>query len=181
MEIKHRTQLPDLLKHFGLPMTGVELGSAEGNSAFDFMDNGMEKLYVVDLWATIHGQRGDASNDAEWHNHNYEVAKDRLGRFGDNVIFMRGLTSEMAEFIPDNSVSLVYVDADHSENGVTNDINNYWGKLTSGGVMAFHDYENTWDYGVKAAVEKFATKNNIQIHLIPENNLEDAGAWIQKP
>lgn len=180
MEIQHRTQLPDLLKHFGLSMIGVELGSAEGNSAFDFMGNGMEKLYVVDLWATIVGQRGDASNHSEWHNHNYEVATERLKRFGDNVIFLRGLTSEMAKHIPDNSVSLVYVDADHSEQGVTNDINNYWGKLISGGIMAFHDYENTWDYGVKVAVEKFAKENNLEIHLIPENKLEDAGAWVIK-
>jgi len=181
MNIQHRTQLPDLLRHFNLPMIGVELGSAEGHSAFDFMKGGMEKLYIVDLWATIEGQRGDASNHSEWHNHNYEMAVDRLKEFGDKVIFLRGLTSEMAQYVPDNSVSLVYVDANHSEQGVTEDTNNYLGKLIPGGIMAFHDYENTWDYGVKAAVEKFAKENNLEIHSIPENKLEDAGAWIQKP
>lgn len=181
MQIQHRTQLPDLLKHFGLPMIGAELGTAEGHSAFDFMKNGLEKLYVVDLWATIEGQRGDAANHSEWHNHNYEMAVNRLKEFGGKVTFLIGLTSEMADRIPDNSVSLVYIDADHSEEGVTRDINNYWGKLISGGIMAFHDYENTWDYGVKEAVKKFVEDSDIEVHLIPENKIEDAGAWIRKP
>lgn len=181
MEIKYRVQLPDLLRHFNLPLRGCELGSAEGYSAADFMKAGMEQLILVDLWEKIEGHSGDGGNENDWHFKNYEVAVERMKPYGNKVTFLRGLTSEMAPSIWDNSLSLVYVDADHSEAGVTADINNYWSKLISGGIMAFHDYENTWDYGVKAAVTKFASENNLEIHLIPENKLEDAGAWIQKP
>lgn len=181
MEIQYRTQLPDLLKHFNLPLTGIELGSAEGYSAFDFMRAGMEELTLVDLWAKIEGHSGDGGNENEWHNRNYDIATGRLAVYGDKVKFLRGLTGEMAAHIPDNSVSLVYVDADHSEAGCADDIDNYWGKLVSGGIMAFHDYENDWDYGVKAAVNKFAELHGLEVHKIPENKIEDAGCWIKKP
>jgi hypothetical protein len=180
MEIQYRTQLPELLKHFNLPLTGIELGSAEGYSAFDFMRAGMEELTLVDLWAKIEGHSGDGGNENEWHNRNYDIATGRLAVYGDKVKFLRGLTGEMAAHIPDNSVSLVYVDADHSFEGVWADINNYWPKLVSGGIMGFHDFENVIDYKVKDAVMKFANENGLEVHSIPENKLEDAGAWIQK-
>jgi transposase len=63
---------------------------------------------------------------------------------------------------------------------VLNDIAAYWSKLVSGGIMSFHDHENE-SYGVKKAVAEFAKENNLEVHLLPENKPEDAGAWIQKP
>lgn len=181
MEIQYRTQLPDLLRHFNLPLRGVELGSAEGFSAADFMKAGMEQLILVDLWAKIEGHSGDGGNPDEWHNKNYDIAVERLKPYGDKVVFLRGLTGEMVSSIWDNSLSLVYVDADHSFEGVWADINNYWPKLVSGGIMGFHDFGNDWDYRVKEAVNKFASENNLEVHFIPENKIEDAGAWIKKP
>lgn len=179
MEIKHRTQLPDLLRHFNLPLIGVECGSAEGFSAADFMKAGLEKLYMVDLWGNIPTQSGDGNMSNEWHFKNYADAKERLNPYGDKVIFLRGLTKDMAQFIPDNSCGLVYIDALHTFEGVWDDTNNYWSKLVSGGIMAYHDFESP-QYGVKESVQKFAAENNLSIHLIPENKLEDAGCWIQK-
>ena len=35
-------------------------------------------------------------------------------------------------------------------------------------------------YGVKQAVQEFASEQNLEIHLIPENQIQDAGAWIIK-
>lgn len=180
MEIKHRTQLPDLLRYFNLPLIGVECGTAEGHSAFDFMKQGLEQIYVVDLWGCIPEQFGDGSMPDTWHHKNYDAAIERLKPFGDKVTFLRGLTTEMAQHVPDNSCGLVYIDALHTEQGVTDDSNDYWDKLVSGGIMAYHDFLAP-EYGVKEAVYKFADARGLQVHLIPENKQEDAGAWIQKP
>lgn len=180
MNITHRLQLPHLMKHLNLPMVAIELGCSEGYSAKDFLEQGVEKIYMVDLWATIAGQSGDASNKQEWHDNNYNLAMDRVRRFGDKVEVRRGLTQEMAFYILDNIAGLVYIDANHEFSAVYDDITTYWPKLVSGGICALHDYENN-SYGVKEAVQKFAKENNLEVHLLAENKKEDAGAYFFKP
>lgn len=180
MEIKHRTELISLLKHFGLKLTGIEVGSAEGYNAKDLMNNGLEFLYLVDNWNKIPGQSGDGGFDKSWHEKNWNDAHDRLKPYIDKVVFLRGLSVDMAKLIPNNCCGLVYIDCDHSFDGVLRDILAYWDKLVDGGIMAFHDYEAK-QYGVKEAVHHFVAKTGIEIHLIPENKPEDAGAWIRKP
>jgi len=181
MEIKYRIELPRLVKELGLPMVGIELGCAEGFSAYEFMKGGLDKLYMVDNWGEIEGQKGDGGFPAGWHEKNYSDAVERMKPYGDRVVFLKGLTHEMAKHIPDNSAGLVYVDANHSYDAVVQDIYFYWPKLVAGGVMAFHDFMAP-QYGVKQAVEHFARIKGIDtITVMPENKLEDAGAYIIKP
>src|ERR1700722_1591824 len=180
MEIKHRHQLPELLKHFDLPLTTVEVGCAESLHSADLLRNGIEKLYCVDNWGRIPNQKGDGGFPDSWHQKNFEDSKERLKEYGDKVIFLRGMSVEMAKHIPDESLGLVYIDCDHSYNGVLNDINAYWNKLVDGGIMGFHDFDNP-AYAVKEAVEHFVSGTGIEIHLIPENKKEAAGCWIRKP
>lgn len=179
-QIKHRLQLPSLMKELNLPMVAAEIGTAEGFFANDLINEGIGKLYAVDAWENIPGQKGDGSFSNAWHNKNYDAAMERLAPHGEKVIVLRGRSREMAQRIPDNTLGLVNVDCDHSLAGVSNDIVAYWPKLVSGGIMSFHDYENEM-YGVKQAVTQFAKENNLEIHLLPENKPEDAGAYFIKP
>lgn len=180
MEIKYRIELPKLMKHLNLPMVAIEIGVAEGNSSVDFLNAGLDKLYSIDNWKTIEGQKGDGGHNQKWHDANFEQAVSRLSSFGDKSVILRGMSNEMAKFIPDNSVGLVYIDGWHDFSGVWADTNNYWSKLVVGGIMAYHDYEMDHIYGVKKAVQKFAKENNLTVHLLPENKKEDAGAFLIK-
>lgn len=179
-QIQYRRELPDLMKYLGLPMIATELGVAEGYHSNDLLTNGIELLYSVDLWGHIPGAKGDGASDGSWHNSNLNATKERLKKHGNKSILLRGLTSEVAWQVPDNTCGLIYIDAAHDYENVTKDIWHYWDKLVSGGIMAFHDYENE-AYGVKQAVGDFANHYNLDIHLIPENQTEDAGAYIFKP
>jgi hypothetical protein len=179
-QIQYRRHLPELMKSLKLPMIATELGVAEGNNANDLVNNGIELLYAVDLWSHIPTAKGDGFSSNEWHNANLNATKEKVKKHGDKVKLLRGLTSEVAWQVPDNTCGLVYIDAAHDYQSVTNDIWNYWDKLVSGGIMAFHDYENE-AYGVKQAVQDFATHYNLQVHLICEDKLEDAGAYLIKP
>jgi hypothetical protein len=180
MEIKHRSQLPDLLSHFNLPMIACECGVAEGNFSEDLLRCGIEKLYCVDFWGKIANQSGDGGFETSWHQNNFNQALHKLIPYGERAIILRGKSVEMATHIPNNSLGLVYIDCDHSFQGVSRDILAYWDKLVDGGIMAFHDFEAE-QYGVKEAVEHFVSGTGIEIHLITENKKEDAGAYIQKP
>lgn len=178
MEIQHRSQLVDLMRYFNLPLIAAELGVAEGLFSRDLLQAGLDKFYSVDAWETL-PQTGDGGSPQEWHDKNYQNVIELLKPFGDKSLLIKGISYHVSEKIEDNSLGLVYVDCDHSYIGVTRDINSWWPKLVKGGIMAFHDYENT-AYGVKKAVQTFAMENNLDIHLIPENNPADAGAWLQK-
>lgn len=175
INLKYRRDLPKLMRELNLPMVGVECGVAEANFSNDLLEAGLEKLYSVDTWATIHGQKGDGGFDQDWHDANYAKAIARLAKHGDKSVILRGMSEAMSIKVPDNSLGLVYLDGDHSYEGVFNDILFWWPKLVTGGIMAFHDYEMT-QYGVKRAVRALA----LEINLIPEDKQEDAGAWVQK-
>lgn len=177
--IRYRRDLWQLIGN--LPGGAVEIGVAEGYFSADMLRWPIQLPYVfmVDRWATVSTQKGDASNSQEWHDKNYQAAVDRVKEFAGRAIILRGDSVQMAERISNGSLALVYVDGDHSYEGVSADIQAWMPKLVDGGVMAFHDYENT-NYGVKAAVRDFCNKTLKQIYLLPEDKPEDAGAWFRK-
>lgn len=173
MEIKHRIQLPQLIKELGLPSIGVEIGVAEGFSSKDFLENGLEKLYSIDAWKTLE-QAGDGGFSQEWHDKNYRDAVARLAPFKERSIILRGLSSEMVDKVKDNSIGLLYLDGDHSYEGVMNDLKLWSPKVVRGGIIAGHDYLMT-AYGVNRAVNEFAKS---KVHLISEHKNEDAGFYF---
>lgn len=170
--IKHRTEIPDLMKRLGIPLIGAELGVAEGYNSNDLLEHGMEKLYLVDAWATLEG-RGDGAFPQEWHDMNFKKTLDRVAKHGDKAVILRGTTLEMAKEIADGSLGLVYLDAAHWYHDVMADLHAWFPKVMKGGMIAGHDYANL-SYGVYQAVQDF-TRGRFEVHLIRENKPEDAG------
>ena len=168
--VKYRHDLPKLLKSLGLPMIGAELGVAEGNFSRDLLVEGMGKLYSVDAWATLDG-RGDGANLQGWHDDNFRKTMEKLLPFGDKSVILRGLTSEMANRVPDKSLGLLYLDAAHWYDDVIRDLQTWSPKVVDGGIIAGHDYLAP-QYGVNQAVRDFF---NGKIYTITENKPEDAG------
>lgn len=178
MEINSRTQIVELMRHFNLPLTAVEVGVAEGRLSTELIALGIERLYLVDIWENVPFIEGCASFEQSWHNKNYNEVKERF-MDNDNVVMLKGFSYKMAENIPDETLGLVYVDCDHSYAGVRADIDAYFPKLVKGGIMAFHDFKNP-TYGVERAVWDFTKGNGIN-ELKEDGNMYNIGAWIQKP
>lgn len=179
MTIKTREDFPKLLDHFNLPRIICEVGVAEGIWATDIFKWGVEKLYLIDIWERVPFIPGCASFDQEWHDKNYEQVKT-LFKDCPNVILLKGFSYKMAEHIPDESLGLCYIDAAHDYDGVKSDIESFWPKLCSGGIMGFHDYAN-YSYGVNRAVQEFASRMGKEIHVLEEDGQDvNIGCWIQK-
>lgn len=179
MEIKYRAHLIQLLRHYNLPRQAAEVGVAEGLFSRDLLESGIEKLYCIDSYRCLPNVRGDGANPQEWHNQNYRHALSLLRPWGGQVEWLRGLSRDMCNLIPGESLGLVYLDGDHSYAGVTEDLELYYDCLACGGIMAGHDYLN-FSYGVNQAVQEFCHRNKIEVHTILENKEEDAGFWFQK-
>lgn len=170
--VKYRNQLPQLLKDLKLPLIGAELGCAEGYFSNDLLSGGLETLYMVDAWATL-DVKGDGASPQEWHDKNFRDALARVRKHGERAVVLRGLTTDMAELVPDGSLGLLYLDAGHDYKSVLTDLQTWFPKLCNGGICAGHDYENN-AYGVKQAVRDF-TNGKFRVYTIPENKPDDAG------
>lgn len=69
------------------------------------------------------------------------------------VTFLQGDSSEIAKTFKE-TISLIFIDGDHSYLGCKKDIEAWFPKMKKGGVMLFHDYDQT-SPGVIQAVDEF--------------------------
>ena len=175
--IRHRLHLNLLLPDLGRGCRAAEVGVAEGRFSLDMLAWGLERLYLVDAWTTL-PQRGDGAASQQWHEANLAQVREATSRFGDRVQILRGRSVEMATMVPDGSLHLVHLDADHERDAVAADLLAWWPKIVPGGVMSGHDYLNQ-DWGVGQAVDRWAAERGVQVHLIEEDRSEDAGFWMR--
>jgi cephalosporin hydroxylase len=68
-----------------------------------------------------------------------------------------------AEWIPDESCSMIMVDGDHSYQECLNDCHWAWRKLRCGGLLLVHDYENPSCPEVEPAVNKFLSEKVVDL------------------
>lgn len=177
MKIQTRSELVKLLEHFNLPKIICEVGVAEGNFTQALLACKPEKIYLIDAWQHLE-QFGDGRMPQEWHDKNLQTVKDRIKGHEKKVVILKGLSSEMVNSIPDNSLGLVYLDGDHSYEGCLADLKAFLPKLVTGGIMAGHDYLSP-DYGVEKAVAEFCN-GKFEVNTIPEEDIYNAGFWFVK-
>lgn len=71
-----------------------------------------------------------------------------------------------ANDIPDG-FDFIFIDGDHSFDGVLQDFANYSNLLKSGGVLVFDDYLDEWDSaGVRPAVDRIVDENKEKFHIV---------------
>lgn len=102
----------------------------------------------------------EAHSDPEWFMKQY--AQTALRDLPVQLI--KATTTEAAKTIKDGSLDICFVDADHREEAVIEDITNYLPKMKKGGILCGHDYE--WS-SVHTAVNRFfvpEARENVWIH-----------------
>ena len=82
----------------------------------------------------------------------------------ENVRLFKSDSSSYLNTQPDNMYDIVYLDGDHSYEGVKRDLISAFSKVKNGGYIMGHDYEmnmkkalHSYDFGVKRAVDEFCT------------------------
>ena len=129
--------------------TVAEIGVKFGRTTFFLLDNVPNLvIYAVD------------TDTSMFYN------KEVKAKYKERLIPIKGYSYNVADQIPDNSMDLIFIDADHSYNSVKKDIEAYTPKLKDHGILAGHDI----DYpGVNKAVHE----------LIKDFDVGPNNVWIK--
>ena len=88
----------------------------------------------------------------EMQDERYKIAKNRL--YGKCCLW-KYTSQYAASQIEDNSVDIIFIDANHNYNNVKKDIELWYPKVRKGGILIGHDYTLRCMGVVKAVTEKF--------------------------
>lgn len=151
---------------------GVEVGTYVGDLAVKLLQTrpGLT-LTCVDPYAAPAGaspwtESGDyhARMTQAEHDAAFAKATGRLEQFGDRALLIRAPSVEAAELFADKSQDFVFIDGDHSYEGVCADIEAWAPKVRDGGWLCGHDYRNTHIPfpGVERAVDEWACGRGVE-------------------
>lgn len=152
----HDVEFPDrltLLDH--LPHGGIvaEIGVQRGDFAAEILRRCRPRLLLlIDSWR--HFSEGpyvmDKSNVSQSsHDAFYKEVCQRfrveilLGR----VLVLRGLSDDLLPMLADNWLDWVYVDADHSYNGIRRNLADAMPKVKANGLICGHDFVDSLEQG----------------------------------
>lgn len=150
---------------------GVFLGAL---SEYLLLRNPDLRLMMVDSWLPTELQPEAYRRTRDEHAHASEekvsiqraTAIRRAEPFGERARILEMASVDAASTVDDESLDLVFLDADHSYEGVRDDIKAWLPKVKSGGWIGGHDYENPttlYDFsGVKRAVVE-AFPNGVEL------------------
>lgn len=162
-----------------LPADGsvVEVGTAEGRLAEWLLSRRCDvHLIVVDNWQLPSRQpeRYRATGDVNTQISDGrmaarpELVRRKLAVFGERVRVIQLPSVDAANSMRDESQAVVFIDADHSREAVTEDIAAWWPKVKPGGWLGGHDYANPdprFRFGVTAAVDEFVVERRLELEL----------------
>ena len=90
------------------------------------------------------------------------MVKKDVEEFEQRVQFVRAASLEAVKHFPDEILDAAFIDANHQFEYVIDDLNSWWPKIKSGGIMAGDDY---WMEGVARAVHLFAEQHDTEINF----------------
>jgi hypothetical protein len=149
MTLKTRNDFPQLLNSLELTGVGVEVGVHEGSFSEHILDNwNGRELISIDPWTYQPEVKMDKSNvEQAEHNRCYSITQEKLRRFGKRSVILRTFSPmcTATHFIQSRApLSFVYLDARHDYRSVANDLFNWWPLIEVGGIIAGHDFKNSF-------------------------------------
>jgi hypothetical protein len=156
--------------------TIIEIGVFQGNFSTYLLNHfNPTKLYLVDPWQDGEIISGDGDgNDVKSYS-GVELHQSVMKKFAEinEVVVMRKFSQILEDpyTFDDRSIDLVYVDGDHSYEGVLKDLKAAIRLLKPGtGWLTGHDFKcNNFDFGVKQAVMEFCVDYGFRIRHMFED------------
>lgn len=139
--------------------TVVEVGSWTGGSAYTMVKTARRsgnpiKFYFIDPWRYGEGEcHPSLVKMAEGRNIKEEF-DERMRAFRGKYKALQHESVPASKRFANNSIDMVFLDGDHSYEGVLKDLAAWFPKVKNEGTICGHDYLKP-EYGVTAAVNNF--------------------------
>jgi len=175
--IRERKDLGALLNRMGKNGLAVEVGTWKGHFAAEILKDWQgEKLILVDSWCKQPLKEWEDMLNYENDQDGFDDAKKSTERlkvaYGDRVEIMHMKSLDAVDEFLDETLDFVYIDANHSYESVTGDLNAWFPKVKFGGVIGGHDYENSegkhGKFAVKKAVDEFVGRYGYNMWITSE-------------
>ena len=185
--IKYRSELSSLFQEKNSLGKGVEVGVSKGEYARTILSKFLGHLYLVDLWAMQDPQEYEDIANTEDHESNIYLCAANLSEYQSRYTMVRKKSLLAANDFENESLDFVYLDANLKYSFVKSDIEAWFPKIRTGGIISGHDYFNNWDditdiapngidkyvfnsegiklatFGVNPAVDEFCAQNNYNV------------------
>jgi len=160
---------------------GVEIGVLEGEYSkiiLERWENG--QLFMVDAWRHLDGYIDMHGRDDKYHHDCLVRACQNTKRWENRAHIVRMDSVASSSVFPDEYFDFIYIDADHSYEGVMRDMKAWWPKVKKGGLFCGDDYipqdGDIWltqqgkepvhagRFGVRKAVNEFMENNSLKAY-----------------
>lgn len=132
----------------------------------------LSEIHLIDLWDPAENDFFYSEFDINQMKGAYEKVRSRFNA-NPNVKILKGNSKELFNNFKDEYFDWIYIDGDHSYEGVLSDLKNWTPKVKKGGAISGHDFDPDlgWDvslkFGVNRAIKDFF-KDDDEIHLTNE-------------
>ena len=163
----------------GRQLIGVEIGVYRGDHAASLLEHlDIARLYLVDPYEQYPDYDEGRSHDGVGLalDRAREEAQQRLAPYADRVVWMFKKSSDARDEIP-AGLDFVYIDGNHDERFVRDDLAGHYPKIRPGGVIGGHDFYNGFcreHDGVVSAVTRFTVEHGLTLQC------EMPDWWIRK-
>jgi len=150
----------------------LEIGIFKGDF-FDYIFNNCNPQILdgVDIFEGITCSGDENGNNVEYYDIGlaYNELTEKY-KMHNNVKLHKSDSISYLNSIEDNYYDIIYIDGDHSYDGVKNDLELAIKKIRNNGLIMGHDYEmnynkalNYYNFGVEKAVDEFCINYNQKI------------------
>jgi len=138
--------------------TGAELGLLQGRTFKTLLTDcpRLQMLIGVDPFVYMPDAPGGKVYSKVDHAANEKLVDEIALKFSTRCVVLKATTCEASKHVTDGSLDFIYIDADHSYEGVSADIRDWWVKLKVGGWMLGDDYADDFPGVVKAVAERWS-------------------------
>lgn len=133
----------------------VEIGCYTGESTEIFCQE-FKKVYAIDPWMDGKGYDPTDYASKSMGPHIEAAFDERMSKY-DNLVKLKGFSYDLFKEFEDESLDFVYIDGDHTYEGVKKDILNFISKIRPNGFIGGHDYKPKWPGIMQAVDEQFGS------------------------
>ncbi|MEM6393312.1 MAG: glycosyltransferase [Planctomycetota bacterium] len=157
---------PEIINKLGL-QTGVEVGVAFGGHARAILElTEVSELTGVDAYTHRDGYDDPMNLPQPAFDELHQFTTERLKPYSDRFTLLRQDSVQAARSF-EQPLDFVYLDADHSEDGLRRDLAAWYAKIRIGGIIAGHDYGHRDFPGVQRAVDHFLGRFGLTAQRAP--------------